>query len=256
MTHPKSFVLTEALRRWARLSVLASCALMLLACSSTGPKPDEAAGEIRPANTQQQALEELLEIARAAQPRRFRAERGVDVRQTLQSWAKTSGMSLQWKTTHVLRTTGVIDELKIESAVMALADQFKAEPAAVVIDFSIPRTLRAMDAQGTRSMSNACPEVPAGAIVLGRYCLAAPHKWVIEPQDQWLSSVLKRWAQEAQLQLVWDSAMDWPLRVRTTKSFDSDILTALNALIADLRSQGVNLEFSVKDNTLTLHSPL
>lgn len=236
----------------ARLCALTLPCALLLACSGTGPKPDGAAGEMRQANTQLQALEELIEITRAGQPRRFRADRAGDVRQTLQSWAKTSGMTFQWKSAQSLSTTGVIDELSIHAAVMSLAQQFPSDQAAVMVQFPSPRTMVVSDVLSKDQSTQSCPHVPAGAIVIGRYCLLAEQVWYVDPSDKFLSATLERWASAAQLDLNWKSKLDWPITLTARKPYNGDLLSAISAVTSDLASHGVDFRYAITNKTLSI----
>lgn len=227
---------------------------LLLACSSAGPKPDDADGEVRQANTKKQALEELLEIARAGQPRRFRAERANDVRETLQGWAKTSEMTLQWKSAQSLSTTGAIDELSIQAAVMSLAMQFPSDQAAVMVQFPTPRTMVVSDVLSKDQQTQNCPQVPAGSIVLGQYCLLAEQTWYVDPADKVLSATLERWAREAKLELNWKSPLDWPITLKARKPYSGDLLSAISGVTRDLAAQGVDFQYHISSNTLTVQA--
>lgn len=235
-----------------KLSALVLPCCLLIACSGTGPKPDGASGEVRQANTQQQALEELIEITRAGQPKRFRAERAGDVRQTLQSWAKTSGMTLQWKSAQSLSTTGVIDELSIHAAVMSLAQQFPSDQAAVMVQFPSPRIMVVSDVLSKDQSTQNCPQVPAGAIVIGQYCLLAEQAWYVDPSDKFLSGTLERWASAAQLDLNWRSKLDWPITLTVRKPYSGDLLSAISAVTNDLASQGVDFRYAITGKTLSI----
>jgi hypothetical protein len=243
-----------SLFRPAKLCALLLSCLLMLACSGTGPKPDGATGEVHQANTQQQALEELLEITRAGLPRRFRADRASDVRQTLQSWAKTSGMNLQWKSGQSLTTTGVIDELSIHSAVLALAQQFPSDQAAVMVQFPNPRTLVVSDVLSNDQQFQNCPQVPSGAIVIGRYCLLAEQQWFVDPSDKFLSETLERWASAAKLDLNWQSVLDWPITLKARKPYTGDLLAAISSVTSDLATEGVDFRYVITDKTLSIHA--
>jgi hypothetical protein len=146
--------------------------VLTAACSSTGPKPDAPSGEIRKANTSAETLAELLDITRAGLPRRYRADRDEDVKDVLQTWAKTSGLKLQWNSAQRLSTSGGIDETDIRAAMMSLAAQFRNDQAALIAEFSDPKTLRVSDVKSNES--GGCAIVPAGAIAIGRFCIASP----------------------------------------------------------------------------------
>jgi hypothetical protein len=153
------------------LTLLMATALTA-ACSSTGPKPEMPSGEIRKANTTAETLTELLDITRAGMPRRYRADRDEDVKDVLQTWAKTSGLKLQWNSAQRLSTSGGIDEIDIRAAMMSLATQFRNDQAALIAEFSPTKTLRISDVQTNES--GGCAIVPAGAIAIGRFCIASP----------------------------------------------------------------------------------
>lgn len=238
----------------AKVCATALLTSLLLACSSSGPKPDEAAGEVRQANTQKQALEELLEIARTGQPRRFRAERATDVRETLQSWAKTSEMTLQWKSAQSLSTTGAIDELSIHAAVMSLAQQFPSDQAAVMVQFPTPRTMVVSDVLSKDQHTQNCPQVPAGSIVIGRYCLLAEQTWYVDPADKVLSTTLERWAGAAKLDLNWKSPLDWPITLNARKPYSGDLLAAISTITADLAAHGVDFRYAIVNKTLSIEA--
>ena len=227
---------------------------LLLACSSAGPKPDDADGEVRQANTKKQALEELLEIARAGQPRRFRAERANDVRETLQGWAKTSEMTLQWKSAQSLSTTGAIDELNIYSAVMSLAQQFPSDQASVMVQFPSPRSILVSDVLSKDQQLQNCPQVPAGAIVIGKYCILAEQSWYVDPNDKFLSETLARWASAAKLDLAWQSKLDWPITLKARKAYSGDLLSAISSVTADLATERVDFRYAITNQTLSIHA--
>ena len=252
MTSTTGLHFAARLFRPAKHCALVLPCFLLIACSGTGPKPDGASGEVRQANTQQQALEELIEITRAGQPKRFRAERAGDVRQTLQSWAKTSGMTLQWKSAQSLSTTGVIDELNIHSAVLSLAQQFPSDQAAVMVQFPTPRLMIVSDVLSKDQSTQNCPQVPAGAIVIGRYCLLAEQFWFVDPSDKFLSATLERWASAAQLDLNWKSKLDWPITLTVRKPYSGDLLSAISAVTNDLASQGVDFRYAITGKTLSI----
>lgn len=226
--------------------------LALISCSGTGPKPDGAMGEVRQANTQLQALEELIEITRAGLPRRYRAERAGDVRQTLQNWAKTSGMTLHWKSAQSLSTTGVIDEPSIHSAVMSLAQQFPSDQAAVMVQFPTPTSVVVSDVLSKDQNTQNCPKVPAGAIVIGHYCLLAEQSWYVDTSDKYLSATLERWAGAAKLELNWQSKLDWPITLKDRKLYSGDLLSAISSVTTDLASQGVDFKYSITKKTLSI----
>ena len=156
-------------------SVIAACAV-LAACSSAGPKPDQPNGEVRKANTQPETLAELIDITRAGMPRRFRAERDTDLQEVLRSWTQTAGMTLQWTSAQRLSTTGGIDEIDIRAALMSLAAQFRSDQAALTLEFITPKVLRVSD---VKTSELGCAMVPAGALALGRFCLASAQ--AVEP---------------------------------------------------------------------------
>lgn len=166
-THP--FKLTSA---------IAACAV-LAACSSTGPKPDQPGGEVRKANTQPETLAELIDITRAGMPRRFRAERDTDLQEVLRSWTQTAGMTLQWSSAQRLSTTGGIDEFDIRAALMSLAAQFRSDQAALTLEFITPKVLRVSD---VKTSELGCATVPAGALALGRFCVASAP--TVEPSQK------------------------------------------------------------------------
>ncbi|WP_283225512.1 TcpQ domain-containing protein [Limnohabitans lacus] len=254
MTSTTGLHFAARLFRPAKHCALVLPCFLLIACSGTGPKPDGASGEVRQANTQQQALEELIEITRAGQPKRFRAERAGDVRQTLQSWAKTSGMTLQWKSAQSLSTTGVIDELNIHSAVLSLAQQFPSDQAAVMVQFPTPRLMIVSDVLSKDQSTQNCPQVPAGAIVIGRYCLLAEQFWFVDPSDKFLSATLERWASAAQLDLNWKSKLDWPITLTVRKPYSGDLLSAISAVTNDLAAQGVDFRYAISGKTLSINA--
>lgn len=229
-------------------------ALVLLACSSSGPKPDSASGEVRQANVQQQALEELIEITRAGMPRRFVASKSSDVRQTLQAWAKTAGMSLQWKSAQSLNTTGAIDELNVHAAVVALAQQFPSDQAAVMVHFPSPKTMIVSDVLSKDQSTQNCPQVAAGAILIGQYCLLAEQVWYVDPDDKFLSETLGRWARTAQLELNWQSKLDWPITLKSRKGYSGDLLSAASSITNDLATQGVDFRYVITGKKLSIQA--
>lgn len=229
-------------------------AAALGACSSPPPKPDVASGEIRVANTDAQALAELVEITRAGLSRRFTSPRAADVRQTLQGWAKTSGMTLHWNSAQTLTTTGVIDEPDIRAAVIALAQQFPSDQGGVLVHFPTPKTMLVKDVLSKDSQAHSCPQVPAGAIVIGQYCLVAQQNWHVEPDDKFLSQTLERWAVAASLNLNWQSKLDWPITLTGRKSYGGDLLSAIAAVTNDLASQGVDFRYVIAGKTLSIHA--
>lgn len=227
--------------------------LLVGGCSSSPPRPEMAKGELEVVNSDAQSLAELLEIARNGMPRRYKAERGVDLHQTFARWAKTAGLRLQWESAYVPITVAAVDEFDVRSAFVAVAQQFRSDAGNLIVEFPNAKTVRVFqlrDAQGA-----SCPDVPAGAIVLGVYCMATPAPvvvWYIDPSDKMLSDVFKRWAQTAGVQLRWKAKMDWPVHVQTRKDFDGDFLQALNSITETLASRGANLHFSVTAKELAV----
>lgn len=227
--------------------------LLVGGCSSSPPRPEVAKGELEVVNSDAQSLAELLEIARNGMPRRYKAERGADLHQTFARWAKTAGLRLQWESAYVPITVAAVDEVDVRSAFVAVAQQFRSEAGNLIVEFPNAKTVRVFqlrDAQGA-----SCPDVPAGAIVLGVYCMATPAPvvvWYIDPSDKMLSDVFKRWAQTAGVQLRWSAKMDWPVHVQTRKDFDGDLLQALNSITETLASRGANLRFSVTAKELAV----
>lgn len=227
--------------------------LLVGGCSSSPPRPEMAKGELEVVNSDAQSLAELLEIARNGMPRRYKAERGVDLHQTFARWAKTAGLRLQWESAYVPITVAAVDEFDVRSAFVAVAQQFRSDAGNLIVEFTNAKTVRVFqlrDAQGA-----SCPDVPAGAIVLGVYCMATPAPvvvWYIDPSDKMLSDVFKRWAQTAGVQLRWKAKMDWPVHVQTRKDFDGDFLQALNSITETLASRGANLHFSVTAKELAV----
>lgn len=230
---------------------LAASAVLLAGCSTAPPQPPQPNGPVVQANRQAQALAELLDIARAATPRRYRAERAVSVRATLQDWADTAGLELQWKTPLDPSTSGIVDEFDLRRALMAMAQQFRDSQAALIVDLSNPKAIVVTQAQSAASHGS-CKPLPAGAIALGQHCLAPLLAWPIDPSDAWLSESMKRWAQTAGLELVWETEIDWPITLSSPRRYGTDILQALTGLQVDLQSQGVHLHYTLGPKTLRL----
>jgi hypothetical protein len=220
-------------------------------------------GAATPANVDSQAVSELLQLARAGMPRHYSANRGAQVQQVLQDWAHTAGLRLNWKVDRqkdvnaqlqasgVLLTTGVVDEFDIRAAVIALAQQFRGEEAHFIVEFANPLSITATDIKERST----CPEVPAGAIVFGRYCFTPPPvevQWYVDPGDALLSAVVERWAKRANLTLNWQSDQDWPVVIKNRKVYEGDLLKALTGATQDLAGQGVALQYAVTDKTLTI----
>lgn len=236
-----------------------ACAVLITGCSTAPPKPPEAKGPWVQANQHASALAELLDIARAATPRRYRAERAVSVRQTLAAWAEEARMELVWESPFDLSTSGLVDEFELRRAVMALAQQFRNENAALIIDLSHPQRIVVKQAQGTQSTGvthQTCTPLPAGAIALGLHCVPVLQAWHIDPADQWLSVALGRWAQQAQLNLVWSSELDWPITLSTTRRYEGDVLSALQALNSDLKAQDIDLLYTLKAREISIEPRL
>ena len=227
--------------------------LLIGGCSSSPPRPEVAKGELEVVNSDAQSLAELLEIARNGMPRRYKAERGADLHQTFARWAKTAGLRLQWESAYVPITVAAVDEFDVRSAIVAVAQQFRSDAGNLIVEFPNAKTVRVFklrDAQGA-----SCPDVPAGAIVLGVYCMVTPAPvvvWYIDPSDKMLSDVFKRWAQTAGVQLRWKAKMDWPIHVENRKDFEGDLLQALNSFTETLASRGANLHFSVTAKELAV----
>lgn len=230
---------------------LIGAGLLVGGCSSSPPRPEVAKGELEVVNSDAQSLAELLEIARNGMPRRYKAERGADLHQTFARWAKTAGLRLQWESAYVPITVAAVDEFDVRSAFVAVAQQFRSDAGNLIVEFPNAKTVRVFqlrDAQGA-----SCPDVPAGAIVLGVYCMATPAPvvvWYIAPSDKMLSDVFKRWAGIAGLQLRWQPQTDWPVRVTAQKAFEGDLLQALSALTTQLDGLGARLRFSVTQQHL------
>jgi hypothetical protein len=238
--------------RWIAFA-LTGVGLLVAGCSSSPPRPELAQGEFETINSDAQSLAELLEIARNGMPRRYKAERGADLHQTFERWTKTAGLRLQWESAYVPTTVAAVDEFDVRSAIVAVAQQFRSDAGNLIVEFPNAKTVRVFqlrDAQGA-----SCPDVPAGAIVLGVYCMATPAPvvvWYIDPSDKMLSDVFKRWAETAGVQLRWNAKMDWPLHVENRKGFEGDLLQALNSLTETLTSRGANLRFSVTAKELAV----
>ena len=239
----------------AAATAAATAVLALAACSSTPPKPDKASGEVIAANTNAEVLAELLQLAKAGMPRHFSANRGVDVRQVMQSWAQTAGLKLNWQSQSKLKTTGGIEEYEIRAAVIALAQQFPGDAASLVVQFPDSNTMLVTDAQ----TKTACPEIPAGSIVVGKYCAVtpvAPARWYVDPSDVWLSTSFVRWAKDEGLDLEWGLDADLPITTKTRRAYSGDLLQALNAALKDVAKAGTPLRFavSVTDKTITVNT--
>jgi hypothetical protein len=260
----------KKLRITIRVAALAALTAMA-GCSSAPPKPADPVGALTPANLDARAVSELLQLARAGMPRHYSANRGADVHQVLQDWAHTAGLRLDWKVDlqksvkaelqmnaqlhsqakGALLTTGVVDEFDIRAAVIALAQQFRGEEAHFIVEFADPFSITASDIKERST----CPEVPAGAIVFGRYCFTQPPvavQWYVDPGDAFLSAVVERWAKRANLTLNWQSDQDWPVVIKTRKVYEGDLLKALTSATQDLAGQGVALQYAVTDKTLTI----
>lgn len=223
--------------------------LTMAGCSTPVPKPTDPHGMRTPMNANEQALAELLEIARESTPRRYRVDRAVSVRQTMQLWAQTAGLELQWQSKLDLSTSGVVDEFDLRRALMALSQQYRNEQAALVVDLSDPRRIvvRQAHVQGST-----CSPLPAGSIALGQHCLPMAKSWLVEPADLWLSHTLARWAKVSDLQMHWLSTWDWPIELRTQRAYGGDLHQALGALEQDLLAQGVALGYSLKAGVLSV----
>lgn len=130
--------------RWITLCIL----FALAACASAPPPaPPQAFGPIVRANTDEEALAELIRAAKAGLPkqRRFVAERGEDVREILSKWAKSADMKLMWKATSTQTTPGAIDEADIRAATMALAVLLRDQPNPLRVDFPDKKTVAVTD---------------------------------------------------------------------------------------------------------------
>lgn len=233
------------------LIAIALVAGILSGCASSPPKPEVAQGEVEPSNSDAQALAELLEIARNGMPKRYKAERGADLHQTLRQWTKTAGLRLDWQSAYVPQTVAAVDEFDIRSAVIAVAQQFRSDAGNLIVEFPNAKTVRVTQLRDTQGQR--CPDVVAGAIVLGVYCMAtppAPVIWYVDSSDALLSDVFKRWAGTAGLQLIWQPQKDWPVRVIAQKAFEGDLLQALGALTTQLDGLGARLSFSVTQQHL------
>ena len=237
---------------WITLT-LSVAGLLVAGCASSPPRPEMAKGELETINSDAQSLAELLEIARNGMPRRYKAERGADLHQTFARWVKTAGLRLQWESAYVPTAVAAVDEFDVRSAIVAVAQQFRSDAGNLIVEFPNAKTVRVLqlrDAQGS-----SCPDVPAGAIVLGVYCMATPAPvmaWYIDPSDKMLSDVFKRWAQTSGVSLNWRSKMDWPLRIESRKGFEGDLLQALNSITEALALKGANLRFSVTAKELVV----
>lgn len=229
--------------------------LLVAGCSSSPPRPELAKGELEVINSDAQSLAELLEIARNGMPRRYKTERGADLHQTFARWAKTAGLRLQWESAYVPTTVAAVDEFDVRSAIVAVAQQFRSDSGNLIVEFPNAKTVRVFQLRDSQGAN--CPDVPAGAIVLGVYCMATPIPpvvWYIDPSDKMLSEVYRRWAQTAELNLRWNTKMDWPLHVESRKSFDGDLLQALKVLTNELASHGARVRFNVTSQDLVVES--
>lgn len=237
---------------WFAIALI-SMGLLVGGCSSSPPRPELTKGELEASNSDAQSLAELLEIARNGMPRRYKAERGADLHQTFVRWAKTAGLRLQWESAYVPTTVAAVDEFDVRSAIVAVAQQFRSDAGNLIVEFPTAKTVRVFQLRDSQGAS--CPDVPAGAIVLGVYCMATPTPpvvWYIDSSDRMLSDVFKRWAQTAGVNLKWNSKVDWPLHIENRKGFEGDLLQALNAITETLALRGANLRFSVTAKELAV----
>lgn len=130
--------------RWITLINL----FALAACTSAPPPaPPQAFGPILRANTDEEALAELIRAAKTGLPkqRRFVAQRGEDVREILIKWAKTADMKLIWKATSTQTTPGAIDEADIRAATMALAVLLRDQTKPLIVEFPDKKTVAVSD---------------------------------------------------------------------------------------------------------------
>jgi len=240
------------LRKHPAVIAAFAASTFLLGCSTPAPRPDQAQGEISQANVSFDNLQELIEITRRGLPRRFQAERASDVRQTLLSWSKAAGMTLNWKSRQSLQITGAIDEMDIRAAVMAMAAQFPHDQAALSVSFPTPKVMLVEDVLSQDASQGKCPAIASGAIVLGRYCLLAQQKWAVHPEDKVLSATLKRWAADAGLELRWSAQHDWPILLKAPKTYSGDLLSAIDRATQDLQASGVVMRFAITNGLLTI----
>jgi Toxin co-regulated pilus biosynthesis protein Q len=123
-----------------------------------------------------------------------------------------------------------------------------------MVQFPTPRLMIVSDVLSKDQSTQNCPQVPAGAIVIGRYCLLAEQFWFVDPSDKFLSATLERWASAAQLDLNWKSKLDWPITLTVRKPYSGDLLSAISAVTNDLAAQGVDFRYAISGKTLSINA--
>jgi hypothetical protein len=63
---------------------------------------------------------------------------------------------------------------------------------------------------------------------------SALEPWVIDPNDQWLSIALEKWAKAAGLSLMWSLDVDYPLVNQKPRCYSGSLEAALAAVQADV----------------------
>lgn len=227
-----------------KTSPLLACALLAACTSTSGPKPESAAGEARKANTQTEALAELIDITRAGMPRRYRADRDTDVQDAVQAWAKAAGLTLQWQSSHRPMTSGAIDEIEIRAALMSLAVQFRSDQASVIFEFMNPKILRVSD---VKAVDQACANVPAGAIALGKSCVGEQASAQSpSPATQTTAPTMPARTTQGDIQAPAEKSKQGPVTTATTPQKQGDHGTNATAQKLSI-SSGQRLSVALRD---------